>query len=65
MIRLPKKKKKKVKVLIAIYRELTERDEPGIPLLPGLPVLSRPCLNSPSAVVTPFLGLQSQGLGRG
>ena len=47
-------------MLIAIYKEMTEKDEPQIPLPSILPILSRPFLSSSSDVISPFLRLQSQ-----
>lgn len=55
------RRKRKGKLLIAIYKEMTENDGPWIPLLLVLPVLSRRCLNSSSGMISPFLRTPESG----
>lgn len=49
------------KVLIAVYKETTGKDEPWVAWLSVRPVFSRPGLSSRSDVISPFCRLQSQG----
>lgn len=60
MIRLPKKGEGEV--LIDIYQEMTEKEEPRVPLPSVSPILNRPFLSSSSDAISPLLSLQSQGV---